>query len=515
MTAPFFTTNDNDLTQLEGLYIQERNPPAIVAGVNLAGVGIAGQAVRGPVNRAIQITSEGQFLAIFGGADQTANGQGGAPVNLLWQAMLNKPYGTLYCVRAAAAGAVAASFEVNSAAAHAGTNIANIIAANVGAWGNNVKYKVENATDGNVNHWNLRLSYLGNEVVYPNLDTSTGNDNTATVLAADTAAFTNWITITKLGDGRPVNNTANTDGADANGFVALGQVVAGYVSTPGTDGAIADTDFTGTNGPMEILAAQAGVAVAFVAERSSASIKTKWATLAASAVDRMFVIGPDDQTVTAAAAETDAGLNQSDRLIYCYGHVYTQNPNTGSNLLVRPEPWMASILSQTDVDVHPGDEDNKKYTAGIVDLYNTSLSRQDYINLKAAGICAFEKDNGFAFVSGVTTSLEGGKQEITRRRETDYLQLSIAAQLKYSAKKKNTASRRKANAALIQGFLNDLKKQERIVADFSVDTEVLNTPTQRAAGLEKIFLRVKLISHMLYLDLVTQIGTSVVITQLN
>lgn len=510
MPAPYFTTNDADLTQLEGLYIQERNPPAIVQGVSLSKVGVAGECVRGPVNTLVEITSAARFLEVFGGRDKTANGTGGTLLGKVWASLLNKPFGTIYVVRAAAAAAVKASFTLETATGGAGTAVLRVDASSVGTWGNDVQISVVAATDADANHFNLVVRYLGNDTTYKNLDISSTNDNTLTVLGDD---YGNLITLTKLAAGRPVNSTASVDGADTAGFINLGETVAGFTSVAGTDGAIADGDFTGTGGPLETLANTKGLACIFIAERMSTTLKDKIELLAASAIDRIYLIGADTESVNATNAIVDVALQRSDRIVYCYNHVYTLDPDTGTEVLVRPESWMASILAKTDVDIHPGDEDNKVFLAGIIRLYQPALARQDYINLKAAGISALEADEGFSFLSGVTTSLTSGKTEITRRRMTDYIQLSLAVELKHSVKKKNTLTRRKANGALIQGFLKDLKKQERIVEDYLVDTEKLNTPNGRAVGLEKILLRVRLLGHMLYLDLVTEIGTSVTITE--
>src|SRR5215213_5835638 len=102
MTAPFFTTNDSEINRLEGLYIKERNPPATISGVFLGTVGVVGDAIRGPVDTAVEITSEARFREVFGGRDQ---GSGGATVSSLWKAVVNKPFGKLVVVRAAAAAA--------------------------------------------------------------------------------------------------------------------------------------------------------------------------------------------------------------------------------------------------------------------------------------------------------------------------------------------------------------------------------------------------------------------------
>lgn len=512
MTAPFFTSNENDLTQLEGLYIQELNPPAIVQGVSLNVVGINGECVRGPENKAVLITSAGRFNEVFGGRDYTANGQGGTRIGKVHLSLANKPFGSIYVVRGVAADAVKASFQLETAAGGGGTPIALIQAYGFGVHGNNISHKVSAATDGDAGHWNLTIRYLGSDIVYQSLNTTTGNDNLATIVGTDDSRL---VVVTKVGSGRPVNGAAGIDGADANGFTPLGTAVAGFVVTTGSDGTIADTDFTGTAKGLELLAATKGIAVVFVAERMSATIKDKIELLAASAVDRVFIAGSDTDAVGVAAAVTDVALQRSDRIIYTYNHPFTRDPDTQAEVVTRPEPWLASVLSQTDVDIHPGEEDTKKFLAGITRLSNEALQRQDYITLKAAGICALEHDDGFSFVSGVTSTLTSGKTEITRRRMTDYLQLSLAVELRHSVKKKNTVLRRKANAALIQGFLKDLQKQQRIVDDFQIDTEKLNTPTGRANGLEKILMRVKLLGHILYLDLVTEIGTNVSISAAN
>jgi hypothetical protein len=504
-----FTTNDSEITRLEGLYIKERNPPATVSGVFLGDVGVVGECVRGPVDEVIEITSEARFREIFGGRDY---GAGGTLIGKTWKALLNKPFGRLYVVRAAAAAAAVASFDWETAAGGGGTAVLRIAASSRGLWGNDVAFKVSAASDGNANHFNLTIRYLGNTVTYANLSVFTGEDNLATEIGDDDG---NLVVCTKLASGRPVNTSAGVDGADTDAFVNLGEVVASFVSVAGTDGAIADTDFTGTGKGMELLAAHRGVDVAFVAERSNATIKAKWNTLAATVSDRMFLMCADSAATSVSATATDAALYRSDRIIYCFNHPNTLDPETAGVISSDPTSWMASILSQTDVDIHPGEEDTKPYLQGITSLAFESLARADFITLREAGVSALERDNGFNFVSGVTTSLTPGKTEITRRRSTAYIQLSLADALKHSVKKKNTEARRRANAGMIQSFLSDLKRAEGIVEAFSVETEKLNTTAQRALGVEKILLRVKLLGHMLHLVLETEIGTAVSITELS
>lgn len=512
---PMFTTNDSEFTRLEGLYIKEMNPPAQITGVFLGAVGVTGECVRGPVGKAVEITSPARFKEVFGGRDY---GSGGTLIGKVWKALLNKPFGKLVVVRACAAAALAASFDWESAAGGSiGTAILRIAAANPGLWGNDVAFKIADATDGDVNHFNLTIRYLGNTTTFKNLDCSTAHDNLAATVGDDDG---NLVVLTKLADGRPVNTAAGVDGADADGYVNLGETVSGFTSVAGTNGSIVDSDFTASGKGLDLLAGTKGLGVVFIAERSSATLKAAIMPLAAKAYDRIFLICADSDTTSLAAAKAEAASNRNDdgRIVYCFNHPYTLDPETASFIVTDPTSWMASILSQTDVDIHPGEEDTKKFLAGINRLSYASLQREDYIGLREAGISALEQDEGFAFVSGVVTGLVPGKTEITRRRMTDFLQLSAAAVLKYNVKKKNLASRRTATKALLTAFCNDLAANERVVdklasgkAAVVVDIESLNTESQRAAGLEKIFWKVKLIGHQLFLVLVTEIGTGVTV----
>ena len=120
MPAPLHTSNPAEFLRLEGLYIFEQNPPGFVRGASLGTVGVFGPTTKGPVDTPVLITSETRFLEVFGGRDF---GGGGALVNKTWRSLLNKPFGSLFVVRAAAAGAVLASFSQDDAADGTGTEI--------------------------------------------------------------------------------------------------------------------------------------------------------------------------------------------------------------------------------------------------------------------------------------------------------------------------------------------------------------------------------------------------------
>lgn len=489
MSAPYFTTNDSDIPQLEGLYVKERNPPATISGAFLGKVCMVGETVRGPVGRAVDISSEGRFQEVFGYSNR-ANDSG--PItNKIWKALLNKPFGALSIVRVAAAAAAAATHNFSDAVP---TAIVKVDASSVGAWGNDLSAQiVVPSSDGVAGRFDLKVKWAANgrEWIYKNLDFTGTNDNSLQVLGTDDA---NPVVVTKLASGTPV----------AAAYVAL----AG-----GSDGSVADSDYTATGKALEVGAVAEGCGVVLTAEHMSSTVKAKIYNLSATVSDRIFLMAPDSETVSAASAITEAASYRTDRVVYCFNSPYTVDPRTAAEMVTSPDSWMASILSQVDVDINPGEEDAKQFTQGITRLYNTGLQRADYISLRQAGIAALEKDNGFAFVSAVTTSLTSGKEQITRRRSADYIQLSLARGLKFNVKKKNTLSRRAAIVGNITAFLSDLEANERIVEAFLVDGEKLNTPSQRAAGIEKELIRVRLIGHILELVLETEIGTAVVITE--
>lgn len=507
--APYFTTNDGDIAQLEGLYVKERNPPASVRGVNLNTIGVGGVCARGVIGKTVLITSEARFVQVYG-ADKKPSGT--TTESEVWKAILNKRFGNMYVVRATAAAAVAASYTLETAAGGAGTALLRIDANGPGLWGNDIGWSVTAATDANANHFNLNIRYNGNILTYQNLNIFTSvDDNTLATIGDDDG---NLITLTKLASGRPYNSTGGVDGADTAGYTQLGQTVAGFTSVAGTDGSIADSDFTASGKVIDLLANQKGVAAVFMAGRSTSAVKSSILTKAAAASDRMFLVCPDTDQISAATAITEAATLASDRIVYCFNHPYTLNPQTGTNMMVEPHAWMASIFSQTNVNDHVGNNDTKAFLAGIVRLTNAAYDRGQYIAFKAAGICALAQDvDGFEFVSGVTTSLTPGRTEIARRRSADFIQLSLAAALAPQVKKPNTLTRRKLMKAMIDSFLQGYKDSETIVSTYTTDGEILNTQATRDAGVERILVRVKLISHVLELVLETEIGTAVNITE--
>jgi hypothetical protein len=504
----YFTTNPAEFSQLEGLYVSEREPAGMIRGKDLGTIGLAGKAVRGPLTPQI-ITSSGQFVDTYGERDY---GSGGSLIGEMWKALLNKPFGTLVCRRVAASDAVKASFTLETLADGTGVAVLRVDASSVGVWGNSVKVLVTDATDADANHFNMTVKWLGKSIAYQNLAiNATGTDNTAAAVGTEE---TRLVDLTKLANGRPVN-TAGIAGADSDGYITLGTTTSGFTVVAGTEGTLAVGDY---NSGMNDLAVFPNIAVCLVPEAvtgSAATFHSNLVTLAASVSDRIFLTWAQayGQSVASEITQVNAQITtRSDRIVWCYNAPYTIDPKTVGEVQTAPHVWLAAILSQIDIDIHAGSFETVAMLAGCTRVTNTSLSRGDLKLLKAAGVSTLERtEDGFQFRSAVTTSLVSGKEELARRRACDYLQLSAATRLRYYVKRKNTATNRTLAAGELTAFSDDLRDRERVVEDYEIDQNSVNNATQRARGEEHILWRVKLIGHILALVLETDIATGTII----
>lgn len=523
MPAPRFQNGLTDVFGAPGVYIKELAPSAPVRGLFLGITGVTGECVRGPVGRYVEIRSMQRFVDVYGGRDKGING--GAVIGKIWAELQGKSFGTLYVVRAAAAAAVAASFTLEDTAGGAGALIVRVDATSPGTWGNDVMVKVSPASDGISTHWNLTVKLYGKVYPFQNIDTSGSNDNTAFIIGNDDA---NPVILTKLASGRPVNNAAGVDGADTDGFIKLGQTVSGFTSVAGTDGAIADTDFTGAGKTMEVLNGTRGVGHAFVAGRSNAAIKTKILALGAVANDRLWLACPDSETVTISSAATEVATLRDKHVVYVFNHSYITDPVTGLQVVEQPTSRMASILSQTEPDMHPGIVETADLNKEVIRT-QFEMSDADRDTADAAGITFFNRDldqsgnQVFLFGNGRTTDLAVNNSQINGQRSKFFLVAGLAQRARGDQNKPNTPDIRAARKAGYEGWLTELAiSAKRFVAvdeatltpQFEVKNDLqVNTQNDIDAGIQRDLVRVKLIPTNLYLQLNVEIGTTVKIAE--
>lgn len=475
----YFTSNPSEYDDLEGLIISEQPPPGFIQGADRNVVAIAGGTLRGPVDTPVVVTDQKSFESVFGNRSRYGST---VLANETWLALANKKFGPRVVVcRAAAAAAAAATHNLLATA----TPIVTVTASSVGAWGLDITVDVVAATDANANHFDLLVHYRGDTTRYANIDVSaTGNNNIALVIPN---TYDVLVTVTKLADGRPDN-------------------VAGAALTGGSDGSIADADYTASGRAMDKINNYPGVSLCLVAARSTTAIKAQVLSIAPSTPDRSWVIWNGSHTADDAAADTDAALYRSDRIIYAWNSPTIFDPEVAQLTEVPPHAFMASIFSQTDVDQHVASKRTIAMLSSINSLH-FAPNRGQLIGLKNAGVAALEQlPSGFKFRSGVTTSLTSGKTEIARRRQADFLQLSAADRLQDYVQETDTDDTSKAIIAELDAFSASYRDQQRIVADYAILGHATN-----AAGVKVIKWRVKLIGHILYLVLETEIGTGVTI----
>lgn len=521
MPAPRFQVSTADSFGAPGVYIQQKAVTAPLRGIFRGTSGFVGRCVRGPVNKLVYCDTYQRFIDVFGKRDYGING--GAVVGDVWWDLQGKSFGKFYVIRAAAAAAVAASFTAETAAGGGGTAVLTISARNVGLHGNNILWKVLAASNGITTSFNLSIKLYDNVWLFENISINNTDDNTAIVIGTDDATP---IILTKVANGRPINNAATVDGADANGYTALGQTVASFTSVAGTDGSIADADFTVGGGPMEIMNSARGIDTKKVSGRSNTAIKTKIFALAPTANLSAWAICPDTSSVTYTTWVTELANYRHRAIFPVFNHPYYIDPVTTAETVGDPAAHLMGVLSQIEYDVHPGVADTAELNNQITRLqYELDDPTRDALD--AAGTTFLNRDvdpdnnDVFLFGNGRTADLTVNNSQVDGERSKMYLIMGLATRMRGDQNKPNTATARAKRKGAFDGWLTELAEAERFVdkdqttglPSFSVtNNDQVNTQTDRAAGIQRDLVRITLIPKNLYLQLQVEAGTDVVIT---
>lgn len=496
MSDVFFSSNPGDWTKLEGLYINEVPPPAFIQGADLSAVGLVGKCVRGRVDKPVYCASPTRFVEVFGGRDIVDTG---VLEGEIWKALQGNAFGGIYVRRVAAVGAISAN---NSA--HASATTLSVVANGPGTWGNGVTFSVEAASGGVTSSFDLRVKWRGREWLYRDLSINGTDNNLLTVIGDDDA---NPVIVSKTAAGRPVNVT------DAP-------------MTLGAQGTIAVTDYT--TGLTDMAGSRAAYAVLIpesleesVGAAAQATINGTVQTLANASNTKLFLTWSGKQANTKAQETTAINAQittRSDRIVYCTNAVQITDPVTGAKIWQGAHVKAASIISQTDINVHLGVADNEKFLANAVGAQFESFDDAG-VELKAfrdAGISALERrDAGpLGFHSAITTNKKSGRTEIARRRSVDFLIASASVRLKDFVRREDIEIQLPKIASELSAFSEDLKDGGRVVKSYVIDTTTGNSPTLMAQGVGQATWRVRLINHLLFLVLNIDAGTGVV-TEVN
>lgn len=521
MPAPRYIVTENQMGA-PGVYVLENAPAVPIRGQRNRVAGFVGQCVRGPIGKVVVCETYQRFLDVFGGRDKNTNG--GTIVGHVWKALQGKRWGRIVVSRAAAAAAVKASFNFESASGGAGTEILKVEAANPGLWGNDVQVKVLAATNADANYFNLSVKLYGKATLYENITTFSTNDNTNQVIGSDDATL---IRLTKLANGRPVNNAPSTDGADVDGYIKLGQTVGSYTSVAGTDGSIADTDYTVAGGPMELLDGYPGVHAVTVVGRSNTAVKTKIVALAGATTQKVWFACPDNETVSYSSAVTERATFTTDRMSYWFNHVYITDPVTREEIVEEPFLIPMSIITQTDPDVHVGDFDNAVLTRAARRVYADLLTAtRDALFVGGVSFMLRDIDasGNEVIIPGhaVTCDFKINNKDLDGRYMKDFILDAIAQRLRGDQFKGNTPANRSARAAAVSGFLNGLAQSERYIMKDEqtgkplfqyTNNSSVNTLAEQATGKQRELLIARLIPKNIQILLQATIGVDATISE--
>lgn len=479
----FRSTDPTTFDDVDQVVINEIPPPASISGVAANVAILVGRFERGPSETLVEVGSAGELFEAFGNSS-TKTGS---------LELKNKKFGRLKILRAVASDAAKATLTLDDGGGSP-VDIIKFDAKFVGAYGNNIKVKVEAGTTAGSKYTILdtNAGTIINQEVYDNIE------------VADIVPLT--FSGSKLVDVTVLATSAEPDP------VALTALASG------TDGSEADTDY------------EAAIAVAegegsgniMWADKQSATIKGYLELHVLNMPDKMVVIAPDTSAVDKAAAITEVASYRSDRIIYAFPYVKTLIG--GVEVTQSPASWYASIVSQLPPQVDPATVTVavQNLLAGITQL-NVTLSRASYINLKEAGISSFEfdPDYGHKIKTGCTTSLAPGLTQVLRRRMADFLTNSIGVFLKSFQNQVNSRPNRDLVKGAILNFTKRLENEGILPAASDVksglpvlvDTESLNTDDLIAQGFFKILYKQRIFSSMRFIVLQAEIGESVVVKE--
>lgn len=474
-----FRTNDaTQFDDIDGIIIDEQSPATQISGV-AANVGVlVGQFQRGPAELSLPLSSIGEMQEIYGKSDALGNKQ-----------LRNKAFGRIRIIRVEAAAAAKATLAVSG--------VVEVTAKGTGAYGNNITVQFAEVPANPLTHFKLTVIDTNPNAVLP----AEVYDNVELANVGSTFAGSKLVdvSILSLVSGLPTFGLATN--------------LAG-----GDDGTIADTDYETAIARAEVLSAGN---VLFIDENNS--VRNGYLEAHAGLnQDKMVIIAGAENDDRAAVIPDAANFRDVDgRIIYAWPWVKTTI--NGLQEFTNPSAWVASVFTQVAPSVALSYVNNARFLAGATGL-KFETGRAGHIALDEAGILAMENDPdvGIVIKNAVTTQiLNSQKKEILRRRMADFLQDSIARGLKNFQNDVNSKERRTEAKAMILDFdtrlvLSGILPGEQDVNSgkpLLVDTESLNTDSVIAQGLFKIAYKRRIFSSMRYIVLQAEIGTNVVVTE--
>lgn len=485
---------------LHDVYAIERQPPTTITATGTGTVGIAEQFPWGPVGVITTISDPKTFLDTFapGGFSRTGAG---------YMSVMGKAYPTLKVVRILGSTAAAGAVTINKSGPAA---MLTVTLNSKGTAGNSVTATVEDATDGDANHFNLTVTITGPSGTtsdkFENLNYSgTGSDS-----VPDCTKCLLVGSIAKVAAGLPIRATTSFSG--------------------GTNGTITAPTYVGTAGSGDVGIAMfegdAAVDIVITGDPGSSMRAAVNAGLIAHAelmTDRIAIINHDSGQ-TAAAVRTDVASYRSLRGAYIDVWAYQRDDEDGTERLVAPAPFAASVMACLSPSTSMAWKGSPvKALLGSITKLEAYRGQSAYQNT-LAGVCTLTKEStgGFVFEAAVNTNAPSSpsKKNLTRTRMGQFIARSIKQSLRENVDLPNVPTIQQDEVTAVYDFLNQLKRNAVVdpvnlphILDFGIrDLQTFNSAGDLAAGTFTIPADIKLSAAQERIFLSLQYGETVTIT---
>lgn len=486
-----------------GVFVIERQPPAVIAAEGSSIAAIVDQFPWGPDSQVYTTAGSNDFYTKFAPAGMSRIGGG-------YMAVAGKSYPILKVVRVLGSTAVAATAPVNKTGP---TLLFTVLMKYKGTAGNSITVTTAASTDGDANHFDLTVAVTG--VSGTTSDTFKSINLSAVGTVTDfTGAFTN----TYLVGGITIATT---------GVPIVGTVTA----TGGTDGTIDSTAYVGTQGSgnqgVSLMETDTSIDYVFTGDPGNTLRPAVNAGLSAHAdymTDRMAFIN-GNSGLSLSAVQTDVGSYRSLRVCYEDNWAYQRDDVDGTQRLVGPAPFAVSVASNLSPSTSFAWKDvtAQRFMSAVVSL-ETNRGPTGAATNEALGINTLQREalGGFTFSCAVVTSAptNPNKKAYKRTRMTHYIGKAVKDSLRPFTDSPNVPENQQDEVNAVDTFLSGLKRNAVTnanalphIVDFAIrDLASANAQSDIDAGLFFIPADVKLSSDQERIFLSLQIGASVNVT---
>lgn len=346
--------------------------------------------------------------------------------------------------------------------------------------------KVVRVTDGNESEATAELSSGSSGIVTFTMQYPGTEGNTATVTVSN-STVTGYVDLSFNFNGqnfqlKGVNMDPTSEDYlvdlvnEANTFVTATRVSASNVTTlpdegsttfsGGSDGtltgsSLTDADYVGVVGSttrtgLKVFETEEGFANIICSARASDDINTELISQATNTnlQPRFVVLSVAEGTSIATLQTTMATIN-TDYAVMTYPFLTKNNPYTKQKDNFNPAPFYAGLLASLGPEVSP----SRKQIRGIIGT-EIKLTRAEQVTLTEYRVSPISAMSGLGFVvcNGITTSSNGGKRQIIRRRMVNYFINKWLPSAQAFVSRGHTAELRQE---VVTFFANDLERDFR------------------------------------------------------